>query len=122
VEELVLDGFGGGGAWLAAGGGCDDGEQLKLGERSTGDVEALGVGAGVWRGKKEAVVVGEGIEEGAVRRGQTLHEIACTERETQPKALRARTGEEGAAGEALRVDGIGEVEIADVANNLDVVE
>src|SRR5208283_5704793 len=54
VEELFLEVFGGGGEGLAAGGGGDDGEQLELGEGGAGDIEALGVGAGVGGGEEEA--------------------------------------------------------------------
>ena len=81
VEELVLKVFGGGEAGLTAGGGGDDGQKLKLGESRAGDVEALGVGAGVWGGEEEAIVVGQSVEKGAIRRGQTLQEVAGAEDE-----------------------------------------
>jgi hypothetical protein len=81
VEELVLKVFGGGEAGLTAGGGGDDGQKLKLGESRAGDVEALGVGAGVWGGEEEAIVVGQSVEKGVIRRGQTLQEVAGAEDE-----------------------------------------
>ncbi len=105
VEELVLEGFGGGGAGLAAGGGGDDGEELEIGESGAGNVEALCVGTGVGRGEEEAVVVGECVEEGAVGGGESLQEVAGAEDEAEPEALGAGTGEKGSAGEALGVDG-----------------
>jgi hypothetical protein len=122
VEEIFLEGFGGGGAGLAAGGGGDDGEELEIGEGGAGNVEALGVGAGVGRGEEEAVVVGECVEEGAVGGGESLQEVSGAEDEAKPEAFGAGAGEKGATGEALGVDGIGEVEVADVADGLDVVE
>ena len=61
VEEIVLEVFSGGGEGLVAGGGGDDGEELEIGEGGAGDVYALGVGACVWRGEEEAVVVGERV-------------------------------------------------------------
>jgi hypothetical protein len=133
VEELVLDGctaigrtgnwelVGAGAGWRregAAGGGGDDGEQVELGDGGAGDVEALGVGAGVGRGEEEAGVVDQGVEEGAVGGGEAFEEVAGAEGEAEPEALAARTGEEGAAGEALGVDGVREVEVADVADGL----
>jgi len=122
VEELVLDGFRSGGAGLAAGGGSDDGEKLDLGEGGAGDVEALGVGAGVGRGEEEAVVVGQGVEEGTVGGGEAFEQVPGAEGEAQPESLRSGTGEESAAIEALWIDGVGEVEVTDVAYGFDVVE
>jgi hypothetical protein len=122
VKELALDVFGWGGAGLTAGGGGDDGEELEIGEGGAGNIEALGVGTSVGRGEEEAVVVGEGVEEGAVGGGEALQKIARLEGEAEPEALGAGTCEEGAAGEALGVDGVREVEIADVAYGLDIVE
>jgi hypothetical protein len=124
VDEIFLEVFGGGGGGegLAAGGRGDDGQELDFGEGGAGDVEALGVGAGVGWGEEEAVVVGEGVEEGAVGGGEALQKIASPEGEAEPEAFRAGTGEEGAASEALGVDGVREVEVADIANGLDVVE
>jgi len=122
MEEVGLEVLGGGGTGLAAGGGGDDGEELEIGEGGAGNVEALGVGTGVGRGEEEAVVVGEGVEEGAVGGGEALQKIARLEGEAEPEALGAGASEKGAAGEALGVDGVGEVEVADVANGLDVAE
>ena len=122
MEEIVLEVFSGGGEGLAAGGGGDDGEELDIGEGGAGDVYALGVGAGVGRGEEEAVVIGECVEEGAVGGSEALDEVARLEGEAEPEALGAGTGEKGAAGEALGVDRVGEVEVADVAYGLDVLE
>ena len=122
MEEFVLDGFGGGMAGLAAGGGSDDGEELDVGEGCAGDVEALGVGTGVRWGEEESVVVGERVEKGAVGGGEAFEKVSGAEGEAQPEPLGAGTGEEGAAGKALWIDGVGEVEVADVADSFDVVE
>jgi hypothetical protein len=104
------------------GGRGDDGQELDFGEGGAGNVEALGVGAGVGRGEEEAIVVGEGVDQRAVGGSEALEEVARLEGEAEPETFAAGTGEEGAAGEALGVDGVGEVEIADVAYGLDVVE
>src|ERR1035437_4158265 len=123
VEEFVLEVFFGGaiGDGRTAGGGGDDGEQVDVGEGGAGDVEALSVGAGVGRGEEEAGVVDEGVEQGAIGGGEAFEEVAGTDGEAEPEALAALTGEEGAAGEALGVDWVREVEVADVADELDVV-
>jgi hypothetical protein len=121
VEELILDGFGWRGAGLAAGGGGDDGEELDLGEGGAGNVEALGVGAGVGRGEEETIVVGEGVEKGTVGGGEAFKQVPGAKGEAQPESLRSGTGEKGAAGEALGIDRVGEVEVADVTNGFDVV-
>jgi len=84
MEELVLDGFGGCGAGLAARGGGDDSQELDFGEGGAGDVEALGVGACVGRGEEEAVVVGEGVKEGAVGGGEAFQQVSGAEGEAQP--------------------------------------
>jgi hypothetical protein len=123
VEEFFLEAvLGGLGERLAAGGGGDDGEQVEFGDGGAGDEEALGVGPGVGRGEEEAGVVDQGVEEGAVGGGKAFEEVAGAEGEAEPEALATRAGEEGAAGEALGVDGVREVEFADVADQLDVVE
>ena len=122
VEEIVLEVFSGGGEGLVAGGGGDDGEELEIGEGDAWDVYALGVGAGVWRGEEEAVVLGECVEEGAVGGSEAFEEVAGAKGEAEPEAFGAGACEEGAAGEALGVERVGEVEVADVAYGLDVVE
>jgi hypothetical protein len=78
VEELVLEALLGGliGEGLAAGGGGDDGQELKLGDGGTGDIDALGVGTGVGRGEEEAGIVDEGVEQGAVGGGEALEQVA----------------------------------------------
>ena len=86
MEELVLEVFFGGtvgGGW-AAGWGGDDGEEQEAGDGGSGDVEALGVGAGVGRGEEEAGVVAEGVEQGAVGGGEAFEEIAGAESEAEP--------------------------------------
>ena len=124
VEELVLKAFlgGGGGERRAAGRSGDDREQLQLGEGDAGDVEALGVGAGVGGGEEEAGVFDQGVEQGEVCGGDAFELVAGAEGEAEPEAFGAGAGEEGAAGEALGVGGVREVEVADVADGLDVVE
>ncbi len=124
AEELVLQVFFGGtfGTGRTAGGRGDNGEDLEFGDGCSGDVDALRVGASVRRGEEEAVVFGEGIEERPVGGCEAFEEIAGAEGKAEPEALGAGTGEEGPAGEALGVDGVGEVEVADVADGLDVVD
>src|ERR1019366_3135170 len=108
--------------WGRPRGGGDDGEELKLGDGSAGDVEALGVGAGVGWGEEEAGVVDQGVEQGAVGGGEAFELVSRAEGDAEPEALGAGAGEEGAASKALGVDGVGEVEVADVADGLDVAE
>ena len=91
-------------------------------EGGSGDVDALGVGAGIGRGEEESGVVEEVVEEGDVGGGEAFEEVAAAEGHAEPEAFGAGAGEEGAAGEAFGVDGVGEVEVADVADVLDVVE
>ncbi len=70
----------------------------------------------------EAGIVDQIIEEGDVGGGEAFEEVTATEGHAEPKAFGAGTGEEGAAGEALGVDGVVEVELANVADVLNVVE
>src|ERR1019366_8304053 len=109
VEELFLEALLGGlgGKRLAARGGGDDGEQLKFGEGLAGDIEALGVGAGVGRGKEEAGVVDQRVREGTVGGGEAFEEVSGAKGEPDPEAFAARAGEEGAAGGAVGGDGGG---------------
>ena len=61
--------------------------------------------------------------EGDVGGGEAFEDVAGgAEGEAEPEAFGAGTGEEGAAGEAFGVDGVGEVEVADVADDLDVIQ
>jgi len=107
VEEVFLEaGDVCGGDGFAAGGRGDNGQELELGEGGAGNVDALGVGAGVGWGEEEAGVVDEVVEEGGVGGRETFEEIAGAESEAKPEAFGARAGEEGAAGESLRVDGV----------------
>lgn len=123
VEEVLLHGGDGGcGEGLAAGWGGDDGDELEVGDGCAGDVDALGIGAGVRGGEEEAGVVEGVVEEGDVDGGEAFELVFGAEGEAEPEAFGAGAREEGAAGEALGVDGVGEVEVADVADVLDVVE
>ena len=128
MEELVLERlFGGLGSGLfrcgrAARGRGDDGEQIELGDGGAGDVEALGVGAGIRRSEEEACVFGERVEEGEVDGREAFEEVAGGEHEADPEALLTGAREKGAAGEALGVARIVEVEVADEADELDVGE
>ena len=63
MEKVFLEG-GRAGLGLATGGGGDDSQQLQVGERGAGDVEALGVGADVGRNQEETDVVDEIVGEG----------------------------------------------------------
>jgi len=124
VEELVLEALFG---WLgrercAAGGGGDDGEELHLRDGGAGDEEALGVGAGVRRGKEDAGVVDQRVEQGDVGGGEAFEEVAGAEGDPEPEALCAGAGEEGASGEAFGVGGVAQVEVADIADGFDVGE
>ncbi len=95
---------------------------MKFGDGGAGDEDALGVGAGVGWGELEAGVVDEVIGEGDVGGGEAFEQVAGAEGEAEPEAFGAGPGEEGAAGEALGVGGVVEVEVADVADVLYVVE
>jgi len=124
VEEFVLEALLGGavGRGGAARRRGDDGEEVEVGEGGAGNVEALGVGAGVGWGEEEAGVVDQGVDERAVGWGEAFKEVSGAEGEAEPEAFGTGTREEYAADEALGVDGIREVEVADVADGLDIGE
>src|SRR5438270_606932 len=88
------------GAWvLRASGGTarwagDDGQELHLGDGCAGDVDALGVGAGVGWHEEEAGVFDEGIEQGAVGGGEAFELVAGAEGQAEPEAFAARAGQE----------------------------
>ena len=122
-EEILLHGRDrGGGKRFTAGGGGDDCQELEVSERRPGNVEALGVGAGVRRGELQTGVLNEVVGEGNVDGGEALEELAGAKGHTKPEAFGAWLGQEGAAAEPLRVCGVVQIEIADVADVLDVVE
>ena len=56
--------------------------------------------------------------EGGVDGGEAFEQVAGAEGEAEPEAFAAGLGEKGAAGEALGVGGVVEVEVADVADVL----
>lgn len=70
----------------------------------------------------QAGVLDEVIGERHVNGSQTFKEVARTEGETEPKTFGARFGKKSAASEALWVDRVIQVEVADVADVLDVTE
>lgn len=124
VEELVLEGFFGWafGEGLFLGGRGDDRYELELSDGGARDEQALGVGASVWWDEKEAGVFQSSVEEREVGWGEALELVAGPKGQTDPEAFGAGPSEEGAAGQALGVDGVGEVEVADEADVLDVIE
>ena len=127
VEEVFLQGGDrGGGERLAAGGCGDNGEELEFGDGGAGDVDTLGIGAGVGRGELEAGVLDEIVSEGDVDGGEAFEEVRSmvggAEGHAEPEAFAARLGEEGAAAEAFGIRGVVQVEVANVADVLDVVE
>jgi hypothetical protein len=63
----------------------------------------------------EAGVVEDVVEEADVGGGEAFEEVAGAEGHAEPEAFGAGAGQKGAAGEAFGVNGIGEVEVADVA-------
>lgn len=62
------------------------------------------------------------VGEGDVDWGEAFQLIGGAKGEAEPESFGARTGEEGAAGEALGVGAVAEIEVADVADVLNVVE
>jgi hypothetical protein len=125
VEKVVLEAGGSlGGHGLAAGRGGDDGDELKLGDGATRDVDALGVGADVRRGELEANVVDKIVEQRGVEGSEAFEVVGLfgvgAEGDAEPEAFAAGTREEGTASEALGRDGVRQVEVADVADVLDV--
>jgi hypothetical protein len=123
VEEVFLHGGDrGGGKGLAPGRGGDDGEELEFCDGGAGDVDSLGVGASVGWGEVEAVVLDQVVGESDVDGGEAFEEVATAKGHAEPETFGARFGEEGAPGEALGVGVVVEVEFADVADVLDVVE
>jgi hypothetical protein len=129
VEEIGLEGgvVGGCGEWLAAGRRGDDGEELERSDGGTRDEDALGVGANVGRGEEEPGVVDEVVEEGGVDGGEAFEEfrgavVGGGKGNAEPEAFGAGAGEEGTTGQAFGIEGVGEVEIANVADESNVVE
>ena len=98
---------------FGSGGIGDDGERLQRFDGRVGEVEALGVGTYVGRGKEESFVFDKRVEEGAVERREAFEEVASEEGEAKPKALGAGAGEEDATGETFGIGLVGEVEVAD---------
>ncbi len=91
-----------GGVALAAGGADEAGYFQRL-DGGAGDVDALGVGAGVWRGEQEA-----GAEEqGAVVGGEAFEQVAVVEGEAEPDAGGAGPSGEALVEEALGAGGVG---------------
>jgi hypothetical protein len=122
-EEVFLHGGDRGcGEGFAARWGSDDGEELEFNEGGAGDVDTLGVGAGVGWGEMEADVIDQVVEESDVRGGEAFQEVSGAKGHAEPEALGARTGEEGTSGKAFGVDGVVEIEVADIAYVFDVVE
>ena len=124
MEEFVLEGLlgGFGGELRSPGRSGDDSEELEFGNGGAGNVDALGVRAGVGRSEEQAGVVDEGVEQGEVGGGQAFQDVPGAEGDAEPEAFAAGARQEGAAGEALGVDWIGEIEVADEVDNLDVVD
>jgi hypothetical protein len=116
----------GGGEGFLTGRGGDDCDELELGDGGSRDVDALGVRTGIGRGEEEAGVADEVIEEGDVDGGESFKlvfgAIRSAKGQTEPEALGAGTGEEGSASEPLGVEGVGQIEVADVADVLYIVE
>jgi len=92
----------------------------------TRDIDALRVGADVGGNEEESGVVENIVEQGDIEWGQALKLLRLVgggglalEGEPQPETLGTGTGEEGAAGKSLRVHGIVEIEVANVADVFD---
>ena len=103
---------------FAAGRGGDDGDELELRKRAPRDVHALSIGSGVGRGEVQAGIGDKVFEQCDIGWGKTFEKIAGTKRHAKPEAFGAGPREEGAAGEALGVGGVGQIEVADVADVL----
>ena len=99
---------------------------MQLDDGGSGDVDSLGVGAGIGRGQEEAGVRDDVVEEGDVDGGQTLElvfgSVWAAEAEAEPEALGAWARQERSAGEPFGVEGVGEIEVADVADVLYIAE
>jgi hypothetical protein len=124
VEQLVLERVFGGlrREGLAARWAGDDGEELELCDGGAGDVEALCIGTGIGRGEKESIVVDERVEKGPIGGRETFEDVSAAEGDADPEALGSWASKKGLAGQAFGVGGVGEVEVANIADQLDVVE
>ena len=123
VEEVFLEGGDGGrGERFATRRSCNDGKQLKLRKRGTWNIDTLRVGSCIGRGEMEARVVHHVVEKGNIGRSKPFKDVSAPKSHPQPKSFGARTGKERAPGKALRVHRIVEVEVANVADVLDVIE
>ncbi len=82
----------------------------------------MGVAAGVGWGEEEAAVGEEGIEGGNIEGAKAFEDVVVEEGEAEPEAVAAGAGGEGAAEEALGVDGVVKIEISYIRDCLDVIE
>jgi hypothetical protein len=95
---------------------------LKFGERGSGNIDALGVGAGVRRSQVKAGIVDQVVGEGGVDRGKAFQQISGAKSEAEPQAFRARLSQKRATDEALGINGVIQVIVANVAYVLDVID
>ena len=105
----------------ASGGGGDDGEDAQTRDCEAGNEDSLGVRPGIgWR-HVEPVEQGEFVEQGAVRGGEAFEQIGVVaEGQAYPEAVAAGPGEKGPAQEPFRVAAVAQVEVAYVADGLDL--
>ena len=127
VEKVFLEGWKRGRRnRFAAGWGCDYGQQNELGDGGAWYVDALGVGAGVGRSEKDSGIVEHIVEDGNVYRSKALELVGLigggAEGQAKPKPFGSGTGQEGAADETFGIGGVAEVEVANVADVLDIIE
>jgi hypothetical protein len=127
VEEFILQAWSDrrGQSFFARGRG-DDGQELKLRDGRAGDIDALGVGADVGRGEMESGVVEDVVQQRNIDGGEALELVGfCgggAEGEAEPETFAARPSEEGSASEPFGVDCVREIEVADVADVLDLAD
>lgn len=95
---------------------ADEGGDLKLRDGGGRDPDALGVGANVGRGEKEPLAGNEAEVVG----GESLDSVSVGEAEPDEQALGAGASGKGLANQALRVGGLAGIEVANVANPLEV--
>ena len=126
VEEVLLQRGSNGGQGLLARWGSDDSNEMEFGDGGSRDVDALGVGACIGRSQEEASVADEVVKQGGVDGSQAFKQVFGTVRsaedEAQPKALGTGSSEKGAAGKPFGVERVGQIEVADVADVLYIIE
>jgi len=95
---------------------ADESDDLELRDGGGRDPDALGIGADVGRGEEQALAG----DEAEVVGGEALDSIAIGKAEADEQTFCARASNKGLANQAFRVGGLAGVEVANIADPLEV--